>query len=128
MQRANQLRQCALEVLRGMVSRELNRLDINIISYHIGRQDMSLRIIDQATRSIQYLVLNVLICRKLCQAITPHYLPVIQPTQEHQHPNANKQENEHLPIASTAQLNTHLLPPLRQKCTGGACPRPAPVI
>ena len=43
------------------------------------------------------------------RTITTHHLPEIEPAYQGYHANANKQENEHLPIACTAQLNTHLL-------------------
>src|SRR5947209_19925857 len=102
MQGVNQFSQVTLEGIGRMVKRELNWLNVNIIAYDVGCQDMSLRIVDQPPRGIQYLVLNVLAAGLFCQFITTQHLPVIQPAQEYQHANANKQKDEHLPTACAA--------------------------
>ena len=60
MQGVNQFSQITLEGIGRMVKRELNWLNVDIIAYDVGCQDMSLRIVDQAAGGNQYLVLNVL--------------------------------------------------------------------
>ncbi|TMD44933.1 MAG: hypothetical protein E6I93_17355 [Chloroflexi bacterium] len=98
MQAVDQRVQIALRVVC-MVNGVLHRLDIDIIAYDVGGQNMPLAIENQPAWRIKYLILNVFIVsplRKIITAMRLENLPVVQPAQENQHTERDQQENEHL--------------------------------
>ena len=64
MQRVDQGRKIALRVIR-VIYRELDRLDVDVITDNIRRENMALNVIDETSRCVQYLILSVLFVGKL---------------------------------------------------------------